>query len=188
MNYPQCNHLVRNKKCEFLFVRTFFIISIQFLVIAISPRNHQADGEGWKVSAKCEGSGDSLLKCLQENAYNESEVITNMFATNKSMIRVKSTYLNRFEGIAQFIEGDTGMITNRLMTTLRVHLNKNLSFQIAIMDTKLQFTSTSALPFIRLTLLRLSEEALVIYLKVHNELTQHLRIKNKESISNNSGN
>ena len=106
------------------------------------------------------------MKCLQENAYNESEVITNITATNKSMIRVKSIYLNRFEGFVQFIEGDIGTITNREITTLRIHLNNNLSYHIAIMDTKLQFISASALPFIRLTFLRLSEDALLIYFKV----------------------
>ena len=108
------------------------------------------------------------MKCLQENAYNESEVITNIISTNKSIIRVKSTYLNRFEGIVQFIEGDIGMITNKMMTSPSVHLNKNLSYQIVIMDPKLQFKSASALPFIRLTLLRHSEEALLIYFKVQN--------------------
>ena len=174
LNYPQCNHLVRNILNIYLFL--YFVLSIQFLVITIAPSNDQADGQGWKISARCEGSGSKLLKCLQENAYNESEVITNIIATNKSMLRVRSTYLNTFQGFVQFIEGDIGMITNRMMTSLRVQLNKNLSYQIVIMDTKLQFMSASALPFIRLTLLRHSEEALLIYFKVH-KLTQQLKIK-----------
>ena len=94
---------------------------------------------------------------MQEKAYTESDIFANFTATNKSM-RVKSTYLNRFDAFVQFIEVDIGMTKNSFMrTSLNVHLNNNLSYYIFIMDTKLQFLSENALPFIRLTFLKLSK-------------------------------
>ena len=82
--------------------------------------------------------------------------------------RASTIYAGWKEGLVQSLDLDIGNITNNLDTTMEVSLNSNLSYQLLIMDPKIQIFSEipQTYPITRVSFMNQYVGALEVYLKV----------------------
>ena len=85
------------------------------------------------------------------------------------IFRASTIYAGWKEGLVQSLDLDIGNITNNFYTTMEISLNTNLSYQLLIMDPKIQIFSEipNIYPITRLSLPKQYDGALQLYLKVH---------------------
>ena len=122
------------------------------------------------IEEECIGSsGDEYIKCIEENSYHKNDILTVPPRTvHNDSIRVKSAYINVFDRFAQSLEIESGMLTNDVFTTLTVHLNTNLSYDLAFIDSRMLFYSyrVDTYPITRVKLDKDPGGTLQVYLKV----------------------
>ena len=115
------------------------------------------------MGTSCPGSGIKYIQCLEEMSYSAYDIFAHDF------FRASTIYAGWKEGLVQSLDLDIGNITNNLDTTMEVSLNSNLSYQLLIMDPKIQIFSEipNIYPLTRLSLPKQYDGALQLYLKVH---------------------
>ena len=99
------------------------------------PQNSKTDGMGWKAKEGCaELSGEEYIQCIEAIAFTKEDIFTN-FAYEE--LKANTYFVGWFEAFGQFLEIDNGYITNDFYSTMAVSLNNSLSYQILIMDPKI---------------------------------------------------
>ena len=140
---------------------------LYLIAITIVPQNPKTEyGLGWKVEEGCEElSGGEYIQCIEEIAYNKEDIFTD-FAYEE--LRVNTFFVGWMEGLAQSLDIEKGKITNNFYETMAVSLNNSLSYQIIIMDPKIQIFSEipQTYPITRVSLMNHYVGALQVYLKV----------------------
>ena len=131
------------------------------------PQNPKTEyGIGWKVEEGCEElSGREYIECIEEIAYNTQDIFTD-FAYEG--LKANTFFVGWMEGLAQSLNVEDGKISNDFYKTMAISLNNSLSFQIVIMDPKIQIFSEipQTYPITRVSLTSHYIGALQIYLKV----------------------
>ena len=96
-------------------------------------------------------------------SYSENDIFAH------DIFRASTIYAGWKEGLVQSLDLDIGNITNNFYTTMEISLNTNLSYQLLIMDPKIQIFSEipNIYPLTRLSLPKQYDGALQLYLKVH---------------------
>ena len=135
--------------------------------MTIVPRNTDFDFEyGWKVKPdECgKSAGEEYLKCLEERAYPKSEIFVDL---DHSIVKTLSTFFFSFYyGLDQYLELNTGIITQNYVTSPSIILNSNQSFTLIVMDPKIWIFSEIHDTIPR-TKLKISENVQIsLYLKV----------------------
>ena len=99
---------------------------------------------------------------MEEISYSKDDIFVD------DTFRASTIYAGWKEGLVQSLDLDIGNITNNFDTTMEVSLNSNLSYQILIMDPKIQIFSEipNIYPLTRLSLPKQYDGALQLYLKV----------------------
>ena len=115
------------------------------------------------MGTSCSGSGIKYIQCLEEMSYSENDIFAH------DIFRASTIYAGWKEGLVQSLDLDIGNITNNFYTTMEISLNTNLSYQLLIMDPKIQIFSEipNIYPITRLSLPKQYDGALQLYLKVH---------------------
>ena len=83
-------------------------------------------------------------------------------------MRVNTFFVGWMEGLAQSLDIEKGKISNDFYSTMAVSLNNSLSYQIIIMDPKIQIFSEipQTYPITRVSFMNQYVGALEVYLKV----------------------
>ena len=119
----------------------------------------------WK---ECQGKGKQYLKCRKKYTYSKEDILNQSIIAN-SAIRVKSFYINDFEGMVHTLELPDGMISHdSTKYHFKLILKKHLRYQIFIMDPKIQYFNDNPEIFPR-TFMEISENetrAIKFYVKV----------------------
>ena len=83
-------------------------------------------------------------------------------------MKVNTYFVGWMEGLAQSLDIDDGSVTYNFYSTMGVSLNNSLSYEIIIMDPKIQIFSGIPQSFItRISIMNEYVGALQVYLKVH---------------------
>ena len=131
------------------------------------PQNPKTEyGLGWKVEEGCEEfSGGEYIQCIEEIAFTKEDIFTDF---EYEGLKANTFFVGWMEGLAQSLDIDDGNITNDFYTTMAVSLNNNLSYQIIVMDPKIQIFSEvpQTYPITRVSLMNQYVGALEVYLKV----------------------
>ena len=134
------------------------------------PLNPKISWEsGWKVEEHCPGSGSQYIQCMNDIGYSQDDMITDITNLSNDSIILRTIYVGWNAGLAQFLCLDVGMITNSVYSTMSISLNNSLSYQILIMDPKIQILSEipTIYPITRLSFPVQYVGVLQVYLQVH---------------------
>ena len=114
------------------------------------------------MGTSCPGSGEKYIQCMEEISYSEDDIFVD------DTLRASTIYAGWTEGLVQSLDLDIGNITNNFHTTMEISLNTNLSYQLLIMDPKIQIFSDipNIYPVTRLSLPKQYDGALQLYMKV----------------------
>ena len=142
------------------------------IAITIVPQNPKTEyGLGWKVEEGCEDSSEEeYIQCIEEIAYTKEDIFTD-FANEE--LKANTFFVGWMEGLSQSLDVDKGKISNNFYLTMAISLNNSLSYQIVIMDPKIQIFSEipQTYPITRVSLLNRFVGALQVYLKVKYEMS-----------------
>ena len=131
------------------------------------PQNPKTEyGLGWKVEEGCEEfSGGEYIQCIEEIAFTKEDIFTDF---EYEGLKANTFFVGWMEGLAQSLDIDDGNITNDFYSTMAVSLNNSLSYQIIVMDPKIQIFSEvpQTYPITRVSLMNQYVGALEVYLKV----------------------
>ena len=134
------------------------------------PQNPKTEyGIGWKVEDGCEElSGEEYIQCIEEIAYTKEDIFTD-FAFEG--LNANTFFVGWMEGLVQSLNVDKGMISHELYSTMAISFNNSLSYQIVIMDPKIQIFSEipQTYPITRVSLMNQYVGALQVYLKVQEQ-------------------
>ena len=101
---------------------------------------------------------EKFIECIEENSYSAHDVlrfsnsilrpiykddkIYHLYAShiNKS-IHVKPQYVDDYNGMGLFLYSDPGFISEKMDSTLQLHLVNNISYYIVIADPKLMIAT-----------------------------------------------
>ena len=137
------------------------------VAITILPQNPKTEyGSGWKVEEGCEElSGKEYIQCIEGIAYTKEDILTHFLHEE---FKANTFFIGWMEGLAQSLDVEDGKISNDFYETMEVSLNNSLSYQIIIMDPKIQIFSEipQTYPITRVSLTSHYIGALQIYLKV----------------------
>ena len=111
----------------------------------------------------CHESGKEFIECFEKRAYSKDDI----FITNVSF-HLNSFYVKQYKGLVQNIEFDKGKIGYEKRSTIKISLNPNISYDVFIMDRKMQIfsNSPSTIPRSRIKLVHGSPTTTEVYLKV----------------------
>ena len=104
------------------------------------------------------------------SALKKLPILKRIFFTDfaNEELKVNTNFVGWFSGFAQSLDIDDGYITNDLFSTMAISLNNSLSYQINIIDSKIQILRNSnSFPITRISLMNEFVGALQVYLKVN---------------------
>ena len=111
-----------------------------FEAITILPAN-PINGLGFKRAnyTNCtKTNGEKLIQCVEENTFTGKET----FIGQLKHFDVQLFYVNdEFHGLGQSVKIKYGVIKKSLARTIFLKMNPNITYEIAITDPKLQFSS-----------------------------------------------
>ena len=130
------------------------------------PQNPKTEyGIGWKVEDGGCGklSREEFIQCIEKIAFTAEDIFKDF---SYEELKANNYFVGWMEGFAQIIH--KGHITNNIYTTMAISLNNSLSYQIVIMDPKIQIFGEipQTFPNTRISLMNEYVGALQIYLKV----------------------
>ena len=92
-----------------------------------------------------ETNGEEFIQCVEQNAFTVNET----FIEQMNYFDVKLFYIDdKVRGLGQSVIIKPGVIKNTLTRTISLKMNPNMSYEIAIIDPTLQFSSgvTDSIP------------------------------------------
>ena len=112
-----------------------FFTQVFFPALTIWPVNPNY-GHGWKLNyTDCaKTTEEDFINCLSKVGYSTKDIFK-----NQPNIKITPFFISMFDGIAQSLRLDPSVISNHLLGTLVLKLNHSLSYNVYIMDPKLQY-------------------------------------------------
>ena len=115
-------------------------------------------GDGWKGASEyppaqalitfCKDkSGDKLINCVEDNVYTAKDIFMAdfkfkpMFAVDSNQSVFVQYYGDNYNGLAQVLYPEPGLISKQMFSTLQVTLNNTLFYYIMIGDPKIMLNT-----------------------------------------------
>ena len=98
-----------------------------------------------------ETNGDNFIQCVEEKTLT----VNDTFIKQMNIYDVQLFYIDDIHrGLGQSVKIKPGVIKNKIALTISLKMNPNMTYEIAIRDPKLQFSSfiTEAIPSSLITL------------------------------------
>ena len=120
---------------------------------------------GWKTMRKINECGDrssGYIECFENYTYSEKDILG---ASNYSFY-VKPLYVSVDSGIIHTLTFDFGMFTDQFYTTVKIKLNNTISYEMWIMDPKVQVFTKNPENFPRVKIILQGNTKKYVFLKV----------------------
>ena len=104
---------------------------------------------------------------MEEKAYSKNDIFIGNVSSSTNSI-----YVRKFRGLVQNVEFKKGTIKSDPFNAIGIHLNNNISYDVIIMDPKMQIFSNNpnTIPRSRIQLLHGLSTTTEVYLKVELEI------------------
>ena len=131
-------------------------------------RIHQKNLYAECAKSSCPGTGSEYIQCIESCAYVKDAIVDYIYypTNDTTTTSIRTIFAGWQYGLSQSIDLGAGMITNSHKSTMDLTLNPNLSYQILIMDSKMQIITDQPRTF-PITRLSLEHNGIKqVYLKV----------------------
>ena len=98
--------------------------------------------------------GDQYIHCMEKEAFSQEDI----FPYGMKHLNTHLFYSGDTNGLIQSVKIDSGVISTRAMSTLKIQMNPNMSYTFMITDPLLQFVNSNPNTVPR-TVLRITKSA-----------------------------
>ena len=98
--------------------------------------------------------GDQYIHCMEKEAFSQEDI----FPYGRKHLKAHLFYSGDTNGLIQSVKIDSGVISTRAMSTMKIQFNPNMSYNIFITDPLLQFANSNPSTMPR-TILRMTKNS-----------------------------
>ena len=127
-------------------------------MITISALN-PSSASGWKSTNCVKEKNDTLLDCMEDNAYfvrdiliskenhkfqpvyKKDKIVGLFSAASNQSVEIQTYYVANANGLTHIFKPEAGVITQNLSSTFKIHLNMNMTYFLLIGDPKVSIPS-----------------------------------------------
>ena len=108
--------------------------------------------------------GDQYFHCMENEAFSQEDI----FPYGMNHLNVHPYFADETNGLIQSVKMDSGVISTKAMSTLKIQFNPNMTYTILITDPLLQFFNSNPNTVPR-TILRMEKSAgyVTLFLKAN---------------------